>query len=272
MENNIQNKSNKNNANTFYKRNPILFLMLIVTVLLLILFIFFLIEKIIFIILTKITFTKFILLPIQIILHLLLLRYIIIQVAFAGQNTLVLRSMLLNLGKIQATHIYKKLKSLHDSLSILNDIRGLASSIKELSEIKKQIGIIQTIINYSLDILSRMKNKFNSLTTDQDIFYNNILSLNDSINNGNLLSFLNNTIDTIKKYGKESLSDVPDEDKNKIVSDLSDRNLNIQKILMLCHMLMEQIEDYIGEKYSCLNIRYIRNYFNNKLFAKINVK
>ena len=269
MENNIQNKSNKNNANTFYKRNPILFLMLIVTVLLLILFIFFLIEKIIFIILTKITFTKLISLPIQIILHLLLLRYIIIQIAFAGQNTFVLRSMLLNLGKIQAIHIYKKLKSLHDSLSILNDIRGLASSIKELSEIKKQIGIIQTIINYSLDILSRMKNKFNSLTTDQDIFYNNILSLNDSINNGNLLPFLNNTIDIIKKYGKESLSDVPDEDKNKIVSDLSDRNLNIQKILMLCHMLMEQIEDYFGEKYSCLNIRYIRNYFNNKLFASI---
>jgi ABC-type cobalt transport system substrate-binding protein len=45
MENNIQNKSNKNNANTFYKRNPILFLMLIVTVLLLILFIFFFNRK-----------------------------------------------------------------------------------------------------------------------------------------------------------------------------------------------------------------------------------
>ena len=269
MENNNQIfNQNSSSSKEIYKKNPILFLLILTNLLLLFLLLFYLIEKLIFIILVTITFTKLIAIPIQIILHLLLLRYIIIQIAFAGQNTIVLRSMLLNLGKIQASPIYKNLKSLHDCLSILNDIRGLVASIKELSDIKKQIGVIQTFINYYLDILSRVKNKFN-LTIDQEIFYNNIFSLNDSINNGNLLNFINNTIDVIKKYNKESLSYIPDEEKNIIVSELSGRNLNIQKILMLCHVLMEQIEDYIGDKYICLNKRYIRNYFKNNLFASI---
>lgn len=137
--------------------------------------------------------------------------------------------MLYNLGKNQAGPVLKAIKAVHDSLSILNDIRGLIVSIKELSEIKKNIELIQNIINYVLDIFTKMKNKFNSLTIDQQIFYDNICSLNESINNGNLLTFINDTIDTIKKYEQDSLSDIPDEERNKIVSELSGNNLNTQK-------------------------------------------
>ena len=271
MENNNKNNSIQSNqsSNDVTKTNKIIYYILTITLLLSILFIFYLIEKIIFILLSIITFTKLISLPLQIFLHLLLIRYIILQVAFAGQNVFVSKSMLHNMGRNQASHIFKVLKDIHDSLSIFNDIRGLVASNKELSEIKKHIGTLRNIINYVLDVFTRMKSKFNTLTIDQELFYNNMISLNDSINNGNLLSFLNNAIDLMKKYDKETLADIPDEEKNNVVAQISDRNFGVQQILVLCHALMDQITDYLGDNYGFCNLRYIRNYFKNNLFASI---
>ena len=270
------NSERKNNSNQntqtlgdIIKQKPILLYSILISILLLIIFTFYMIEKLIFIILTLLTFTRIISIPIQILLHILFVRYIVIQIAFAGQNFFISKSIYKNIGKMQSDHILKEIKSLHDLLSIFNDIRGLAISISQLNDIKKQIETIQNLSNYSLDIFSRMKSRFNSLTIDQQLFYNNILSLNESINNGNLSNFINNIINVIKKYGHESLADVPDEEKNKIIAELSNRNLNLQRILMLCHTIMEQIVDYIGDIYPCFNLRRLRNYFYNRLFASV---
>ena len=92
-------------------KSPRLYLILIITLILIALFIFYLIEKIIFILLTLITFTKIISLPVQILLHLLFIRYIILQIAFSGQNYLVSRSILGNLGRLQASPVYKTLNN-----------------------------------------------------------------------------------------------------------------------------------------------------------------
>ena len=266
MENNNQSNSNEN---SILKKNPKLYLVLLITVALIILFIFYLIEKILFIILTTITFTKLIAFPLQILLHILFIRHIIIQVAFAGQNIVVSSSMLYNLGKNQATPVLKAIKALHDSLSILNDVRGLIVSVKELTEMKKNIGVIQSIINYVLDTFSKMKSKFNTLSLEQQMLYDNICRLNETIINGNVISFVNNTIDTIKKYNQESLADIPEQEREKIVSELSGKNVNTQQILAICHTLMEILIDFIGENYPWYSCRYIRNFFYNRLFASI---
>jgi len=251
------------------KKKPILLYSILISIVLFVIFLFYMIEKLIFIILTLITFTRIISIPIQILLHILFVRYIVIQIAFAGQNFFISKSIYKNIGKMQSEHIMKEIKSFHDLLSVFNDIRGLVISISQLNDIKKQIETIQNLINYSLDIFRRMKNKFNSLTIDQQLFYNNILSLNEAINNGNLSNFINNIISVIRKNGHESLADIPDEEKNKIIAQLSNRNLNLQQILVLCHSIMEQIMDFIGDIYPCFNIRKMRNYFYNRLFASV---
>ena len=265
--------SNQNQYNfslsEIQRKYPLLYLILIITLILIILFILYLIEKIIFIILTTITFTKLISIPLLILLHLLLIRYLILQVAFSGQNIIASRTILYSIGKITATTFYKSINSLHDSLSILNEKRGFLINNKDLSEIKRKLGIVRSIINYTLDIFSRMKNKFNKLTNDQELFYNNIISLNDSLNNANLTAFINNTINTIKNHSKESLSDIPEEEKNIILTELSSRELGIKKIIEICQKIIEQIIDYLGDNYLCINCRYLRNFFKNNLFASI---
>ena len=271
MEHNKYSNQNQYNFSLgeIQRKYPLLYFILIVTLILIILFIIYLIEEIIFIILTTITFTPIISIPLLIFLHLLLIRYLILQVAFSGQNLIASRSILYSIGKISATTVFKSINSLHDSLSILNDKSGFLINNKDLSEIKKQLNLMRSIINYNLDILSRMKNKFNKLTNDQELFFNNILSLNDSLNNANLIAFINNTINTIKNHSKESLSDIPDEEINIILTELSSRELRIKKIIEICQKIIDQIMDYLGDNYLCINYRYLRNFFKNNLFASI---
>ena len=269
MNRQADNSSNQNSQTLrdFINNNPLFSLFLLACLILMILLFLYLIEKIIFIILTTITFTPLISFPLLIVLHLLLIRYIVIQIAFTGQNIFASRAILYNIGRMQANQILKILKLFHDLLSLFNDIRGLVITLKELNDLKRQITIIQRSINYFIDIYNKMKNKFNELTIDQQLFYNNILLFNTSINNENFLSFINNTIDAINKYDTQFLSDLPEEEKNKITAECFNRKVEIQNLLMLSHGIMDQIIDFIGD--NSLTKRNIRNYFKNKLFGSI---
>ena len=272
MQNNSEREKSHSFLSHILKSDDKLFLIIILTLIIIILLILYLIEKIIFIILTFITFTSIIAFPLQVFLHLLLIRYIILEIAFSGQNLFISRSIFYNYGKVYASHIYNTLVSLRESLSVFNDVRSLVISLKELNTIKRQIDSINYMINHCLDILSKIKNKFHQLTIDQQLFFNNLNYLKESINSGNLIKFIDETIEIIEKNGKNSLADIPDEERDNIVSKISrqdSNNLNIQKILVLLRILIDQLNDYLGEHYSCFSKRYIRNYLKNKLFASI---
>ena len=272
MQNNSEREKSHSFLSHILKSDDKLFLIIILTLIIIILLILYLIEKIIFIILTFITFTSIIAFPLQVFLHLLLIRYIILEIAFSGQNLLISRSIFYNYGKVYASHIYNTLVSLRESLSVFNDVRSLVISLKELNTIKRQIDSINYMINHCLDILNKIKNKFHQLTIDQQLFFNNLNYLKESINSGNLIKFIDETIEIIEKNGKNSLADIPDEERDNIVSKISrqdSNNLNIQKILVLLRVLIDQLNDYLGEHYSCFSKRYIRNYLKNKLFASI---
>ena len=272
MKNNSERERSHSFLSHILKSDDKLFLIIILTLIIIILLILYLIEKIIFIILTFITFTSIISFPLQVFLHLLLIRYIILEIAFSGQNLLISRSIFYNYGKVYASHIYNTLVSLRESLSVFNDVRSLVISLKELNTIKRQIDSINYMINHCLDILNKIKNKFHQLTIDQQLFFNNLNYLKESINSGNLIKFIDETIEIIEKNGKNSLADIPDEERDNIVSKISrqdSNNLNIQKILVLLRILIDQLNDYLGEHYSCFSKRYIRNYLKNKLFASI---
>ena len=272
MRSNSYNENSSSFISNILKSQDKLFLIIILTLIIIILLIFYLIEKIIFIILTFITFTSLISLPLQILLHFLLIRYIILEIAFSGQNLLISRSIFYNYGKFHASHIYNTLVSFRESLSVFNDIRGLIISLKELNSIKRQFENINFMINSYLDIFNKIKNRFHQLTIDQQIFYNNLNYLKESLNNGNLSKFIDETIKIIEKYEKNSLADLPDEERDNIVSQISHQdsnNLNIQKILVLLRILIDQLNDYLGEHYSCFSKRYIRNYLKNKLLGSL---
>ena len=272
MPNNSERENSESFLSHLFKSEDKLFLIIILTLIIMVLLILYLIEKIIFIILTFITFTPIIAFPLQVVLHMLLIRYIILEIAFSGQNLFISRSIFYNYGRAYAKHIYNALVSLRESLSVFNDIRSLAINLKELNSVKTQINSINVLINQCLYVLDKIRNKFHQLTIDQQVFFNSLNLLKYNINNGNFIKFIDETIQTIEKNGKNSLADLPEEDRDSIVSKISHQdsnNLNIQKISTLLGVLIEQINDYLGEHYSCFSKRFIRNYLKNKLFASI---
>ena len=230
----------------------------------------YLIEKMIFRIMTKILITKLLSFPLLVLMHLLFLRYLIIQIIFPGQNYVLSKSFLYSHGLNKANPIYKSFTAFYKAFSILNNNSKISSlNIKSLTVIKKQIENIQSLINSEIDILNKIYNKFNSLSNDQQKYLNNLIILNDSLKEGNLLNIIIKAINLIKKYNSDLLSNCPDESKNEILSEFLKKNLTIQKILIRSYSIMNQIKDYLGNNGSSFSFRNIRNLFRNNLFASI---
>ena len=272
----MRNDSEKENSTSFlskFKDKDILILIIMITILVIIILIFYLIEKIIFIILTKITFTCLISIPLQIFLHLLLIRYIILEIAFSGQNFFISRSIFYNLGKMQACHAHDTfVPFLTALLSFRQKMKDLFIDLYELNSLKRQIYANNYLLNVYLDIFNKMKNKFNQLTVDQQIFFHNLNHLKDAINKENLENFINETIQTIEKNGKKSIIELPEEDMNNIKSKIAEQGsniFNIDKIMEVLLTLIKQMKDYVGEKNYCFSKNNIRNYLYNKLFASL---
>ena len=259
---------------TQLKNQDKLFLIIVITILIIILLILYLIEKIIFIILTKITFTAFISFPLQIFLHLLLIRYLILQIAFSGQNFLISRSIFYNFGKMQACHFNDYLMQFYALiLSFKEKAKDLFFSLNELNSLKRQIMSFNYTINYYLDIFTKMKNKFNQLTVDQQLFFDNLNYLKEAIDKENLMNFINQTIQTFENSGKRSFVELSDEERNNIKTIIEEQDpdniFNTQRMIEIVMSINNQLKDYIGEGYSFFNKRFISNYLYNKLFASL---
>jgi hypothetical protein len=153
---------------------------------------------------------------------------------------------------------------------VLNNRNKILSlNLKNLENIKKHIEIIENIINNEIGILNKMNNKFHYLTNDQQVYYNNLLSFSDAFKEGNLLKIVVNTINLIKKDNCILIKRCSEESKNEIMSEFSKKSLSIQKLLIRCYTIMNQLKDYLGDKNLSLNVRNIRNFFRNKLFSSV---
>ena len=236
---------------------------------LIIIFIYY-IEKLLYMILTYILYFSFLSISFQIFLHLLLLRYLVLKVAFAGLSFFISRNIQYKRGIMQASYILKELDILKSSFSLLFDESKPIEEIKYFNILQRNLKSSILIIKKFWQVFHKMKEKFNSLTSDQNIFYNNISNLKILLEKSKILNFLN---DVIKKLKEEKVSDIKNisiKERDEII----ERKNSIKKIMNsntnnIINNLITQLTDYIGEDYSSYSFRYIRNYFFNFLFASL---
>ena len=262
---NIENEDKRNNS---YLMKDIIYNCLFFLIIIIIILIILLIEKLIYTILLTIFFTRFISIPTQILFHILYLRYLILQIIFAFNNTFLSRQFIYDYGLNIANVLHESFSSFYDSLSLLNNNTKLFSlDLNTIIEIKSQIEMIQKLIKKEIDLFTKIKNRFNSLTNDQQIFYNNLNNLNDSLGEGHLLQFFNLIINKIQNNDRNSINNCPTEIQNEISTELFKNYKNFQNLLFFCRSILEQIIDYKGSEYNTSGFRKVRNYFNNNLFA-----
>ena len=228
-------------------------------------------EKLLYRILTYLLHYSFLSIPIQIILHLLLLRYLVLKVAFAGLSFFISRNIQYKRGIIQASYILKELNILKSSFSLLFDESKPVEEIKYFFILQRNIKNALLIIKKIWNIFSKMKEKFNSLTSDQNIFYNNISNLKLTLENSKILNFLSDVIKQIKEEKVCDIKYISKEGRDDII----ERKNSIKKLMDtsandIINNLIIQLTDYIGEDYSTYSPKFIRNYFTNFLFASLN--
>ena len=267
--------NNKNDENELSFSNRIKFLAFYflkkICIYILIFIIIYIIEKLIYSIILLFLFFPFLAIIFQIILHLLLLRYLILKVAFAGLSFFISRNIQYNRGKLEASYIYKELIILKSSLDLFLDEFKPVEELKNFYTLHKNIKNSVLIINHFWKIFNKMKERFNELTYDQNIFYENINNLKKLLEKSEILNFLNYIIIKMREEKIININNISKKEKDKITERKNTIKNNIKiNANNIINFLINQLIDYIGENYKFYSPRYIRNYFSNLLFASLN--
>ena len=259
---NNENESTLSNKIIFFLKKISFYFIMSLTI--------YLIEKLLYFLLLFISYFSIIAIIFQIFLHLLLLRYLVLKVAFAGLSFFISRNIQYKKGILEATFIYKHLNILKSSLDLLFDEIKPITEMKYFYTLQRNIKNSQFVINNFWKIFHKMKQKFNILTYEQNIFYDHIYNLKQILEKSEILNFLNNVIIKLREEKVININDLSKEEKNKITQRNNAIKTNIKiNINNYINCLMNQLFDYIGENYQLYSPRYIRNYFFNDLFASL---
>ena len=235
-----------------------------------IIIIVFFIEKFLFKFINLIFHFWFISLIIVIILNLWLLRYLVLKIEFAALSFVLRRIVQYNrIGKREAIFLHNELTSLNSAIDIVFDQNKPVEELRQLSVIQKNVKLTSEIIKNYYKLFTKMKIKFNALTVDQQIFYKNITNLYNSFEQSEFLKLLNNTVKQLRAEKKALIRDLSVKEKEKIDNEKLETQKYMKSIKESLLLLLDQINDYIGENYCICKPRYIRNFFKNDLFASL---
>ena len=236
-----------------------------------ILIIILLLEKFIFSLLSYILYFSFLAILFQIFLHLLIFRYFLLKMIFPGSDFFISKFLQYNKGRIEADKIYEELTDLKSSLSLFFDEEKPIEELKYFNSLYKNFKRSSIVINRFWEKFNKMQEKFNELSYDQNLFYQNITNLKLILEKSEIIKFINEIITKLKKEKLVNINDLIEEEKNKII----EKKENIKKLFdengnIYIENLLAQLTDYIGEEYKIYSPRLIRNYFKNDLFASMN--
>ena len=250
------------------KKYPFYYLGKFFIILIIIIIIYF-IEKLIFFILNLIFQFWFISVLIQIILHLCLLRYIVLKIAFAGLSFIFSRTLSIKIGTRQAIYYFNLLGALQSAIDIIFNKEKPVKELNHLITIQRNVKNANIIIKKLYKVFTKMKIKFNNLTYDQAIFYQNLTHLYNSFEQSELLTLLNNIIKKIREEKIYSIEQLSADEKEKFNNEKKETERYIDMMNDSLNLIANQIRDFIGEDYCIFSPRYIRNFFRNYLFASL---
>ena len=151
------------------------------------------IEKILYYIISFIVYYWPLTFIIMICIHLLTIRYIVYQLLFIGQVSFIDRHNKYVIGVNQALIFERSLSIMLRSLLSLSD-NNIEKTYSKLIRIDIDIETCMDNVNHFIDVFAKMKNKYNQLSDNQDIFYNYLISLKKEMDKLKILEKLSTEI------------------------------------------------------------------------------
>ena len=233
----IENDSSDNNS--FFPPREFILILIFSSIIILIL-----IEKIFGSVFLFIIPSKFFLIIFLLILNLLILRYLIITAIFIGRNDFVKFYFRSFVAKKKAKLLIQYLTNYNVKIDkILN-----YHNIEEIQKTPSQLISKSKIIQKYIDIYQNIQNKYGTMSSYSQNFYEHLLALKNKIENSSLKDIYN----TIENNGEMIITE-----KNK--TDLIDIKNEVEK---LKNILIEFRES----KSMCPNILNIKGIINNDIF------
>ena len=233
----IENDSSDNNS--FFPPREFILILIFSSIIILIL-----IEKIFGSVFLFIIPSKFFLIIFLLILNLLILRYLIITAVFIGRNDFVKFYFRSFVAKKKAKLLIQYLTNYNVKIDkILN-----YHNIEEIQKTPSQLISKSKIIQKYIDIYQNIQNKYGTMSSYSQNFYEHLLALKNKIENSSLKDIYN----TIENNGEMIITE-----KNK--TDLIDIKNEVEK---LKNILIEFRES----KSMCPNILNIKGIINNDIF------
>ena len=236
--------------------------------------------KIIFIILKHTIIISHILtLIIDIILHLILIRYLVYLIAFAGYCFLICRPVKFQVGQNQANLIYNNITNLQNVIyELINEENNIDYNSSQ-QKIKKCFNTISHFINLFYEI----KMKFNNLNKKQIIVNDLLNAIKNNIASSNIYNYVNyhvhqNAIeysndDNIlnSKINTSNSNNEDEEDINYINldKDISNYKVKLEELLKNIKKLKNILQDYLNINYKWYSYKKYYNYFTNNIFGTI---
>ena len=262
-ENNKENKNNNTNNKSLI-RTIFYYLLIIIG-----LFILYFIEKLVFLIVNFIIRNSFLSKLTVIFLNLLLIRYVIHQVIFIGSSFILSRYIRYGIGKREAMYVLKEIKCLKNSLLVYIDKSHELTEYKDLLNVYLNVKSAFSLINCEYKTFQKMKDKYNSLTKDQNEFLINVTNLNNNIEKSKIIQTLNSIITILKKNKFHNINEIFQIDLKNFYDTKKDNEKYINTILMTINLIQDQLIDFLGDDYKLFYPRFIRNFFFNELFGSL---
>ena len=250
------------------KKYPLFYLAIFFLILIIITIVLF-IEKLLFMIINIIFYFWFISVFIQIILHLCLLRYLVLKIAFPGSSFILSRTMSYKRGIREAIYIFNEIETIKSAIDLIFNKEKPVKELKHLLAIQRKVKTAYTVIKNFFKIFMKMKIKFKELTYDQEIFYQNLTNLYNSFEQSEILKLLNDVIKQIREEKVFTIEQLSSIEKEKFYNEKKESEKYIDTMNNSLNLMITQIRDYIGEDYCICSPRYIRNIFRNYLFASL---
>ena len=256
----MEREEENNNGDGFKISKLKCFLIIISSII--ILTIIYYIEKTLYYLITLLVFYWPISIIIIIGIHLLTLRYIVYQILFIGQIFFVDRHNKYLAGVKQALIFEKSLSMMLRSLLTLSDNK-IEKTYTKLIRIDIDIETCMENVNHFIDIFTKMKNEFNNLSNNQDIFYNYLNTLKNEMDSIKLLEKLSNEI---QKKGEQPIDTVvilPND-----ILNIFENNFN--SIYNTIKDLIDILTTFMNYEVPWYSFKAYKTFFTNDLLGSIN--
>ena len=194
-----------------------------------------------------------------IILHLVFLRMVVLQIAFAGRNPFISKPMYYSIASSRALVGIRALEAFRTGLS--GSFAQTSTETINYKDMKRKYIDMMSFVNYYIEIYSRISNRFQKLSEKQDTLYQALLLLKNEI--------IEHKVEQYITF-KANVDVVGYDNNDNVAPIIEDISRNLSKIIISITTVLTLLNKLIIHKDKLALFQRIKQTFFNDMLYSLN--